>query len=358
MYDVLSLDLQSGDGKYTKLCNSILKLGAKDSTPYLTTSCTHSLEMAALLLDIQLGDEIIMPSFTFVSTANAFLLRGAKILFCDSQINNPNLNINHAETLITSKTKAIVPVHYAGIACPMDELILIGKTNNIKIIEDAAQGIGAFYKEMPLGTVGDIGCISFHDTKNISCGEGGAILINDPLLKIKAEIIREKGTNRAAYFRGEIDKYGWQSLGSSYLLSDILAAKLFSQLEELDQITNYRKKIWQTYFDALKCLENEGKLALPEIPDFANHNGHMFYLICNSGKERNELITYLKKNQIQSAFHYLSLHQSEFYKNKYVGDDLPNSDHFTECLIRLPLHYTFSLEYQMKVIQAIIMFYN
>ena len=241
--DVLSLDLQSGDGKYTKLCHTYLKNYTKISIPFLTTSCTHSLEMAALLLDIQLGDEIIMPSFTFVSTANAFLLRGAKILFCDSQINNPNLNINHAETLITSKTKAIVPVHYAGIACPMDELILIGKTNNIKIIEDAAQGIGAFYKEMPLGTVGDIGCISFHDTKNISCGEGGAILINDPLLKIKAEIIREKGTNRAAYFRGEIDKYGWQSLGSSYLLSDILAAKLFSQLEELDQITNYRKKI-------------------------------------------------------------------------------------------------------------------
>ena len=243
--DVLSSDTQSGDGKYTNLCYPILNQGAKNSTPYLTTSCTHSLEMAALLLDIQQGDEVIMPSFTFVSTANAFLLRGAKIIFCDSQKQNPNLDINHVESLITSKTKAVVPVHYAGIACQMDELISLAKKHNFKIIEDAAQGIGATYKDKPLGTIGDIGCLSFHDTKNISCGEGGAIFINDDSLVLPAEIIREKGTNRAAFFRGEIDKYGWKSLGSSYLLSDILAAKLLSQLEELETITHLRKKRWE-----------------------------------------------------------------------------------------------------------------
>jgi dTDP-4-amino-4,6-dideoxygalactose transaminase len=358
MDDVLSLDVQSGDGKYTKLCNSILKLGAKDSTPYLTTSCTHSLEMAALLLDIQPRDEVIMPSYTFVSTANAFLLRGAKIIFCDSQKHNPNLDIYHVESLITARTKAIVPVHYAGVACPMDELLSMGKKHNIKIIEDAAQGIGATYKNSPLGTIGDIGCLSFHDTKSISCGEGGAIFINDTSLKLRAEILREKGTNRAAYFRGEIDKYGWKSLGSSYLLSDILAAKLLSQLEELEQITTKRKLIWQQYYDSLSLLQNQGKCSLPDIPKYSNHNGHMFYLVCNNEKERIDLINHLRKNKIESTFHYLSLHKSDYFKEMYKGDSLPNSDHFTECLIRLPLHYTFSLEYQMKVIKAIIMFYN
>ena len=357
MYDVLSLDLQSGDGKYTKLCNSILKLGAKDSTPYLTTSCTHSLEMAALLLDIQPRDEVIMPSYTFVSTANAFLLRGAKIIFCDSQKNNPNLDIFHVESLITSRTKAIVPVHYGGIACQMDELVSLGKLNNIKIIEDAAQGIGAFYKNKPLGTIGDIGCLSFHDTKNISCGEGGAIFINDLSLKMKAEIVREKGTNRAAYFRGEIDKYGWKSLGSSYLLSDILAAKLLSQLEELEQITTKRKLIWQKYYDSLSLLQEQGKFSLPDLPNYADHNGHIFYLVCNSGNERNKLLSYLNKNQIQSTFHYLSLYKSEYFKDVYIGDSLPNSDRFTDCIIRLPLHPQLELSKQNKVIDKIISYY-
>jgi len=357
MNDVLSLDLQSGDGKYTKLCNSILKLGAKDSTPYLTTSCTHSLEMAALLLDIQPGDEVIMPSFTFVSTANAFLLRGAKIIFCDSQKNNPNLDINHAESLITSRTKSIVPVHYGGIACQMDELVSLGKLNNIKIIEDAAQGIGAFYKNKPLGTIGDIGCLSFHDSKNISCGEGGGIFINDLSLKMKAEIVREKGTNRAAYFRGEINKYSWKSLGSSYLLSDILAAKLLSQLEELEQITTKRKLIWQQYYDFLSLLQEQGKCSLPDIPEYANHNGHMFYLVCNNVAERQNLIAHLKKNNIQSTFHYLSLHKSEYFKDMYKGSSLPKSDRFTDCIIRLPLHPQLELSKQNKVIDNIISYY-
>ena len=353
MDDVLSLDVQSGDGKYTKLCHTYLKNYTKNSTPFLTTSCTHSLEMAALLLDIQQGDEIIIPSFTFVSTANAFLLRGAKIIFCDSHKNNPNMDINHVESLITARTKAIIPVHYAGISCQMDELVSMGITHNIKIIEDAAQGIGATYKNRPLGTIGDIGCLSFHDTKNISCGEGGTIFINDTSLKLKAEILREKGTNRAAYFRGEIDKYGWKSLGSSYLLSDILAAKLLSQLEALKQITQRRKIIWQHYYDSLQALESDGKCSLPIIPEYANHNGHMFYLVCKNGKERSDLLTHLRKNKIQSTFHYLSLHQSDYFKNKYTGDELPHSDRFTECLLRLPLHLHLNSGNQNKVINKI-----
>jgi len=357
MDDVLSLDLQSGDGKYTKFCHTYLKNYTKNSTPFLTTSCTHSLEMAALLLDIQQGDEIIIPSFTFVSTANAFLLRGAKIIFCDSHKNSPNMDINHVESLITARTKAIIPVHYAGISCQMDELVSMGITYNIKIIEDAAQGIGATYKNRPLGTIGDIGCLSFHDTKNISCGEGGTIFINDTSLKLKAEILREKGTNRAAYFRGEIDKYGWKSLGSSYLLSDILAAKLLSQLEELEQITTKRKIIWQHYYVSLQALESDGKCRLPIIPEYANHNGHMFYLVCDNEKERNDLLTYLRENQIQSTFHYLSLHQSDYFKNKYTGDQLPNSDRFTDCIIRLPLHPQLELSKQNKVIDKIISYY-
>jgi dTDP-4-amino-4,6-dideoxygalactose transaminase len=353
MNDVLSLDVQSGDGKYTKLCHTYLKNYTKGSSPFLTTSCTHSLEMAALLLDIQPGDEIIMPSFTFVSTANAFLLRGAKIIFCDSQKNHPNMDINHVESLITAKTKAIVPVHYAGVACLMDELLTISHKKNIKIIEDAAQGIGATYKNSPLGTIGDIGCLSFHDTKSISCGEGGAIFINDTSLKLKAEILREKGTNRAAYFRGEIDKYVWKSLGSSYLLSDILAAKLLSQLEALEQITQRRKRIWQHYYDSLQALESQGNCSLPIIPENANHNGNIFYLVCKNRKERSDLLTHLRKNQIQSTFHYLSLHQSDYFKNKYSGDQLPNSDRFTECLLRLPLHLHLNSGNQNKVINKI-----
>ena len=357
MDDVLSLDVQSGDGKYTNFCHLFLKKYTKNSTPFLTTSCTHSLEMAALLLDIQLGDEIIMPSFTFVSTANAFLLRGAKIIFCDSQKNHPNMDINHVESLITTRTKAIIPVHYAGISCQMDELISMGITHNIKIIEDAAQGIGATYKNRPLGTIGDIGCLSFHDTKNISCGEGGTIFINDTSLKLKAEILREKGTNRAAYFRGEIDKYGWMSLGSSYLLSDILAAKLLSQLEALEEITQRRKKIWQHYYDSLQSLESNGKCRLPIIPEYANHNGHMFYLVCNNEKERSDLITHLRKNKIQSTFHYLSLHKSEFFKKKYEGNNLSNSDRFTNCLLRLPLYPILTKDDQDFIIEKIYKFY-
>ncbi len=355
--DVITLDKQSGDGKYTALCNKILKSYSPKSYPLLTTSCTHSMEMSALLLNIKSGDEVIIPSYSFSSSANAFLLRGAKLIFCDSQENNPNININNFESLITKKTKAVLMVHYAGVACPMDEILDIGNKYGIKVIEDAAQGMNAYYKGNPLGTIGDLGCVSFHDTKNVSCGEGGAIFINDLSLKQSAEIIREKGTDRSAYFRGEIDKYEWKGLGSSYLLSDILAAKLLAQLEEVRFITKQRKKIWEYYYDSLATLEEQGKCKLPDIPEFADHNGHIFYLVCRNGKERDKLISYMKTNDIQSTFHYLSLHKSKFFKDKYQGYDLPNADRFTDCLIRLPIYPQLELSKQNKVIDKIISYY-
>ena len=356
--DVITLDRQSGDGKYSKLCNKILQAYSRKSYPLLTTSCTHSMEMSALLLNIKSGDEVIIPSYSFSSTANAFLLRGAKIIFCDSQENNPNINIKNLESLITKNTKACVIVHYAGVACPMDEILNIGKRYGIKIIEDAAQGIYAYYKKKPLGTIGDIGCLSFHDTKNVSCGEGGAIFVNDPSLNQSAEIIREKGTDRAAYFRGEIDKYGWKSLGSSYLLSDILAAKLLAQLEELEQITKQRKRIWKYYFNSLSKLEEQGQCRMPNIPGYANHNGHNFYLFCQSSKEQDALLVHLKRNGAQATFHYIALHGSPYYIDKYKGDPLPNADRFTECLVRLPIYPSLKYDNQARIIEAVYSFFN
>ena len=355
--DVITLDKQSGDGKYTALCNTILQSYSPKSYPLLTTSCTHSMEMSALLLNIKSGDEVIIPSYSFSSCANAFLLRGAKIIFCDSQENNPNINFNNLESLITNNTKAFVIVHYAGVACAMDEILDIGNKYGIKVIEDAAQGMNAYYKGVPLGTIGELGCVSFHDTKNVSCGEGGSIFVNNPSLRLSADVIREKGTDRAAYFRGEVDKYDWKGLGSSYLLSDILAAKLLAQLEELEYITTKRKEIWQRYYDGLISLEKQGKCKLPYIPEFSDHNGHIFYLVCHDEKERDELIYYLKRNGIHSTFHYLSLHRSEFFKYKYKGCDLPNSVRFTKCLIRLPIYPELKLNDQKNIIQKTLSFY-
>ena len=358
IHNVLNSDKQSGDGSYTLLCHEYLKKYSKNSYPLLTTSCTHSLEMSALLLDIKEGDEVIMPSYTFVSTANAFLLRGAKIIFCDSQKDNPNLDVTHLESLITNKTRVIVPVHYAGVSCNMDRLKKIAKKNNLLIVEDAAQGIGAYYKDIPLGTIGDFGCVSFHDTKNISCGEGGAIFINNLLYRESSDIIREKGTNRASFFRGEVDKYGWRAIGSSYLPSDILAAKLLAQFEELELITNMRIKVWNNYFSHFKKLEDAGKVKLPKIPKFAKHNGHIFYLICDSLKERSSLIKYLKVKNISAFFHYLSLHNSHYFKDLYTGDDLVNANYFSDCLIRLPIYPNLKNEIQKKIINSVFSFYS
>lgn len=332
----------SGDGKYTELCNHFMEKRFDAKKVMLTTSGTHALDLAAILVGIQPGDEVIMPSYTFVSTANAFLLRGAKPVFCDIRKDNLNMDETKIDELITEKTKAIVPVHYAGVACDMDKITKIAKKNDLTVIEDAAQGVNAKYKDKYLGTIGDIGCYSFHETKNYSMGEGGAIVVNDEEMIERAEIIREKGTNRKKFFRGEIDKYTWVEMGSSYLPSEINAAVLWNQLEHMDEIQKKRKKIFRIYYDGLKYLEDEGKLRLPIINDYAECNYHMFYMLLNSEKERNEMISYLKKNDIQAVFHYIPLHTSNLYINRWRDLKLPITENLSGRLIRLPMYYSLS----------------
>ncbi|MES2394524.1 MAG: dTDP-4-amino-4,6-dideoxygalactose transaminase [Bacteroidota bacterium] len=329
----------SGDGMFTKKCHDFFEKKYGFKKCLLTTSCTDALEMAAILLDIKDGDEIIAPSYTFVSTVNAFVLRGAKIVFVDSGMENPNMDVDAIEALITPKTKVIVPVHYAGIACDMDKIMDLACKYNLFVVEDAAQAIDSFYKEKPLGSIGHLAAFSFHETKNIISGEGGMLVINDERFIKRAEIVREKGTNRSAFFRGEIDKYGWVDIGSSFLPSDIIAAFLYAQLEQLSQIQMRRKEIWQTYYEELRPLQEKGLIKLPKIPDYAANNAHMFYVICKNSEERSNLISYLKDNDIMAIFHYLSLHKSKFYKNKHDGRELPNSDYYTDCLVRLPMYF-------------------
>lgn len=328
----------SGDGIFTKKCHSFFEKRYAFKKVLLTTSCTDALEMAAILLDIKEGDEVIAPSYTFVSTVNAFVLRGAKIVFIDSGIENPNMDVNAIEALITPKTKVIVPVHYAGIACDMDKIMALASKYNLFVVEDAAQAINSFYKDRPLGSIGHLAAFSFHETKNIISGEGGMLVINDERFIKRAEIVREKGTNRSAFFRGETDKYGWIDIGSSFLPSDIIAAFLYAQLEQLDEIQTKRKAIWQTYYNDLKVLEEKGFIKLPKIPDYATNNAHMFYIVCRNLEERSAFISYMKSQDTMAIFHYLSLHKSEFYKNKHDGRDLSNSDLYTDCLVRLPMH--------------------
>jgi len=329
----------SGNGLFTQKCHSFFQDKYGFSKVLLTTSCTDALEMAAILLNIQPGDEVIVPSYTFVSTANAFVLRGAKIVFADSSRENPNIDVGLIESLITSKTKAIVLVHYAGIACEMDKLIQIAEKHNLYIVEDAAQSIDSYYKQQPLGSIGHLSAFSFHETKNVISGEGGMLAINDSQFNRRSEIIWEKGTNRSEFFRGEVNKYGWVDIGSSFLPSEITAAFLYAQIEKLADIQNKRKKIWNIYYENLKPLEEKGLLKLPYIPNYATNNAHMFYIICNNGDTRNSLISYLKQNNILAVFHYLSLHKSPFYLDKHDGRELPLADYYSECLLRLPLYY-------------------
>lgn len=347
----------SGDGIYTKKCHQFFEERYGFKKVLLTTSCTDALEMAAILLDIKEGDEVIAPSYTFVSTVNAFVLRGAKIVFIDSDINNPNMDVDAIEPQITSKTKVILPVHYAGVACNMDKIMALANKYNLFVVEDAAQAIDSYYKGRPLGSIGHMSAFSFHETKNVISGEGGMLVINDEKFINRAEIIREKGTNRSAFFRGEIDKYGWVDIGSSFLPSDIIAAFLFAQLENIEKIQQKRKIIWNTYFEGLKSIEASGKVQLPEISDFATNNAHMFYLICKSYDERTRLIEYLKNNEIHAVFHYLSLHKSPYYKAKHDGRKLINADHFSDCLVRLPMYYELTDEQLKKIISTINNFY-
>lgn len=329
----------SGDGAFTKKCHDFFERRYGFKKALMTTSCTDALEMAALLLDIQPGDEVIAPSYTFVSTVNAFALRGANIIFADSYADHPNIDPEQIIKLINSKTKAIVVVHYAGVACDMDAIMAISKEYNIPVVEDAAQAIDSYYKGKPLGSIGTFGTFSFHETKNIISGEGGLLAINDERYIHRAEIIREKGTNRSSFFRGEVAKYGWVDIGSSFLPSDIIAAYLYAQLENMETIQARRKAIWQRYYDKLSSVLKNSGVSLPKIVEYATNNAHMFYLVCENIRQRTELIETLKSSNIHAVFHYLSLHSSEYYQGKYNGSSLPNADLFSDTLVRLPLFY-------------------
>jgi len=349
----------SGDGLYTKKCHNFFSDVYLFKKALLTTSCTDALEMAAILIDIKPGDEVIMPSYTFVSTANAFVLRGAVIKFVDSKKEHPGMDESLIETLITPKTKAIVPVHYAGVACDMDAIMDLAKKYDLYVIEDAAQAIDSFYTgkdglKRRLGSIGHLAAFSFHETKNIISGEGGLLVVNDEKFIARSEIIREKGTNRSSFFRGEVDKYGWVDIGSSFLPSDIIAAFLFAQLENMKLIQDKRKAIWAFYWEQLKGLNAQ----IPFIPDYATNNAHMFYLVLEDVDVRYNFINYLKDRGVHSVFHYQSLHKSAYYSTNYSGENLVYSDKYTDALVRLPLHPSISLEERTLITQVIKDFFN
>lgn len=348
-----------GDGEYTKKCNAWLEEKTGTRKAMLITSCTHATELAAILTDIKPGDEVIMPSYTFVSTADAFVLRGAKVVFADIRPDTMNIDENLIEDAITERTKAIVPVHYAGVACEMDKIMELAKKYNLYVIEDAAQGIMSEYKGKALGTFGDYGCFSFHETKNYSMGEGGALLIRDEKNIEKAEIVREKGTNRSKFFRGQVDKYTWVEAGSSYLPSDMNAAYLYAQLEIADEINAKRHTIWKQYKDGLSILKEEGYIELPYIPAECKHNAHMFYIKTKNLEERTRLIAYLKENGIQAVFHYVPLHTSPAGKRygRFHGEDRYTTKE-SERLVRLPMHYALEEEKVSYIIQMINDFYR
>ena len=347
----------SGNGLFTQRCHSFLEKRYGFKKVLLTTSCTDALEMAAILAEVGPGDEVIVPSFTFVSTALAFVRQGAKIVFADSCPDSPNLDMDRLKSLVTPRTKALVVVHYAGIACDMDAALALAQKHDLLVVEDAAQAIDATYKGRPLGGIGHFGCFSFHETKNIISGEGGALAINDERFVRRSEIIWEKGTNRAEFFRGEVNKYGWVDTGSSFLPSEIIAAFLYAQLEHLDAIQAKRKTLWNAYAQGLSPLAAQRRITLPDIPAYASNNAHMFYVVCGSLKERTALIDHLKQNGILSVFHYLSLHKSPFYAAKHDGRELPNADRFADCLVRLPMYYDLTVAQVDEVCERIRQFY-
>ncbi|MBP5318157.1 MAG: dTDP-4-amino-4,6-dideoxygalactose transaminase [Paludibacteraceae bacterium] len=361
MYQAVQKGKLSGNGDFTKQCQRFFeeKYGFKKCL--LTTSCTDALEMAAILCDLQPGDEVIVPSYTFVSSALAFVRAGAKIVFADSMRRNPNIDASLIEPLITPRTKVIVPVHYAGVACDMEAIMEIANRHQLLVVEDAAQAIDSYYKGRPLGSIGHLAAFSFHETKNIIAGEGGMLAINDERFVRRAEIIWEKGTNRAEYFRGEVNKYGWVDTGSSFLPSEVVAAFLWAQLENLDDIQRKRKALWQRYYEKLSdigacaCSFAERSLSersefdiskknkhtpfLPDIPDYATNNAHMFYLVCRDLQQRTTLISKLKEAGALAVFHYLSLHDSDYYRPQHDGRVLPECDRYADCLVRLPMFY-------------------
>lgn len=355
IYEAVQSGKISGNGLFTQKCQHFFEEKYGFTKTLLTTSCTDALEMAAILAEIKPGDEVIIPSYTFVSTALAFIRQGAKIVFADSYSDNPNIDATKIEALITDKTKAIVPVHYAGIACDMDEIMRLATKYNLIVIEDAAQAIESFHisktgEKKALGTIGHLSAFSFHETKNIISGEGGLLGINDEKYINRAEIIWEKGTNRTQFFRGEVNKYGWVDIGSSFLPSEVIAAFLWAQLENIDLIQNKRKQLWETYNELLK---DNIKINTPKLPEYATNNAHMYFINLKNLDQRTALIQELKDNSFSSVFHYLSLHKSEYYKDKHDGRELINSDKFTETLLRLPMYYDLEIE-QVKEICGLI----
>lgn len=360
MYQAVYTGKLSGNGVFTKKCQQFFeeKYGFKKAV--MTTSGTDALEMAAILCDVKPGDEVIVPSYTFVSSALAFVRQGARIIFADSCKDNPNIDADKIEELITDKTKVIVPVHYAGVACDMDKIMDIANRHNLFVVEDAAQAIDSYYKGKPLGGIGHFGCFSFHETKNVTAGgEGGLLVVNDERFIRRAEIIWEKGTNRAEFFRGMVNKYGWVDTGSSFLPSEINSAFLYAQLESLVTIQARRKALWKQYQDGLMELAAKGYFTMPDVPDYATNNAHMFYIVCRNLEERTGLISYLKDNGIYAAFHYLSLHLSEYYKEHHKGDvpNLPYCDRYADCLVRLPMFYELKDEEVDQIINVIEDFY-
>lgn len=367
----------SGNGVYTKKCQNFFEKQYGFKKALMTTSCTDALEMAAILCDIKPGDEVIAPSYTFVSTVLAFVRQGAKIVFCDSCKDNPDIDPDRIETLVTPRTRVIIPVHYAGVACDMDRIMDIARRHNLLVVEDAAQATGSYYKGRPLGSIGHFGCFSFHETKNIIAGEGGLLTINDERFIRRSEIIWEKGTNRSEFFRGEVNKYGWIDTGSSFLPSELISAFLWAQIENIDAIQARRKAIWEQYYAGLRPIADKGLITLPDIPAYATNNAHMFYIVCRSLEERSAFIAHMKQNGIQAVFHYLSLHRSGFYlthpdsrpdncqeiervgdEEQVVGLHLPNCDHFADCLVRLPLFYELTDEEVKRILDSCHSFFN
>ncbi len=354
MYQAVFNGKLSGNGEYTKRCQAFFEQRYGFRKCLLTTSGTDALEMCAMLCDLKQGDEVIVPSYTFVSTALAFLREGAKVVFADSMKRNPNLDAETLESLITPRTKVIVPVHYAGVACDMDAIMTVAQKHNLLVVEDAAQAIDSYYKGKPLGSIGHLSAFSFHETKNITAGgEGGLLVVNDERFVRRGEILWEKGTNRAEFFRGEVNKYGWVDMGSSFLPAEINAAFLWAQLENLDEIQSKRKALWNCYYENLSPLfesplapsgERERGIGAPDIPDYASNNAHMFYLTFPSLDKRTALIKHLKENDVMAVFHYLSLHSSAYYADKHDGRELPNCDRYADTLVRLPMYYDLSLE--------------
>lgn len=344
----------SGNGDFTKKCQSFFEQRYGFRKCLLTTSGTDALEMCAMLCELKPGDEVIVPSYTFVSTALAFLREGAKVVFADSGPANPNVRAEDIEPLITPRTRVIAVVHYAGVACDMDAIMSLAEKYNLLVVEDAAHAIDSYYKERPLGGIGHLAAFSFHETKNISSGEGGMLVVNDERFVRRSEILWEKGTNRAEFYRGMVNKYGWCDMGSSFLPSEFNAAYLWAQLEQLDDIQNRRKQIWKQYDDGLRGAGID--VQLPDLPAFATNNAHMFYLICPSLEYRTALMAHLKDNGIQTTFHYIPLHSSPYYKDKHDGRELPNCDRFGDCLVRLPLFYELTDENVRTVVEGILSF--